>query len=180
MRTFIAAVLLAILPYSLQATEMCTSGGKVLDEKLGFRDVKFGAAVREIAGLDQVPQDLYKTHRVKAYVRPTDKLEIFDQRLKTITYFFFDDRLFLVDLQWGGNGALQILEGFRDAFGCELQRSDGPAGQDLSLLVVGEKVKFYGSVHFPGIGVYGVAFLQKLGVQQAVDEAIRREASAQF
>ena len=180
MQAFAIAVWLVVLPYSMLAAETCSSGAKTLDEKFGFRDVRFDTIVKDIQNLKQVPQDLYKTTRVKAYVRTTDTLNMFGQPLASITYFFFDDRLFVIDLQWGGDHSIDLLQGFGDAFGCELKSSDGLSGRDLSLVTVGEKAKFYGSVHITRGVAYGVAFLQRLGVQQAIDEAIRKDAATQF
>jgi hypothetical protein len=180
MRTFAAALLLTIAPYAISAAETCTSGTKLLDDKFGFRDVKYDTRVQDVPDLKQVPQDFYKTKRVKAYVRTGDRLQIFDQPLAAITYFFFDDRLFSIDLEWGTANPIAILHRFADAFGCELERSDGPSGQDLTLSIVGQQTKFYGSVHINRLGAYGVAVFQKRGVQKAIDEAIAKEAATQF
>jgi hypothetical protein len=182
MRASFSVLLFSLLvPLVGAAAENCPSGAALLDEKFGFRDVKFDARVEEIANLKQVPQQSYKTKRVIAYIRATDPLEIFRRPLIAVTYFFFDDRLFLIELQLSGRGdPIGILQGFRDALGCEFEKSDGPAGQDLSLRATGVKAKFYGSVHVDRTGTYGVVFFQKVGVQKAIDDAIQKEAATQF
>jgi hypothetical protein len=181
-RVAVALLLVSVASLAARDTDNCPTSGKVLDEQFGFRDLKFDTAVRKVANLEPVPQELFKTKRVSAYVRTTDSLEIFEQELGAITYYFFDGRLFLVQLQWSPRGdPIKVLQGFRDALGCEFQKSDGPAGQDLFLAATGQRVRFYGLVHVSrGKGVYGGVFLQRIGVQQAIDEAIKKEAAAHF
>jgi hypothetical protein len=71
-----------------------------LDADNGLPDAHFGAPMTSFAGL-QKTEDV---GRWLTFDRPADKLEFLGVRLKGITYNFFKERLFSIDLELIGRG----------------------------------------------------------------------------
>ncbi|TDN39852.1 hypothetical protein E4631_23255 [Hymenobacter sp. UV11] len=71
-----------------------------LDQKNGFRDLKFGVAIETVSGLaPYAPAFADKAiPEMKEFTRPSDKLEIGPYQVFNITYSFYKNRLFKVTI----------------------------------------------------------------------------------
>jgi hypothetical protein len=126
----LGAVLFLFVAANMHAQAAQSTPGELADEKSGFRDARFGMPLSELGPFKIVPQEEYRARALKAVRRRRENLTLFDRRVSAITYYFFRDRLARVDVEWGAySGALDVLHGFRDAFGAELKHS--PPGWPL-------------------------------------------------
>ena len=81
---------------------------KLLDDKNGFRDLKFGTPLSEIKGLVSVEGS------TKYFTRPDDAMTVGESTIKTLVYGFYDGRLMSVRFSTEGLAnsyhALQALQ----------------------------------------------------------------------
>jgi hypothetical protein len=195
-KALVACLLIMIAGASTSGQE---SPGELIDQKYGFRDVKLDTPLTALEGLHGVEQSEYKTPSVRAYVRQKEDLSLFGTWLSSITYFFFKDQLFKIELAWGserGSDAWPILDGFRTAFGVKLEERDLPLEtKALRVNVAGKKATF---LAFCGTGAYTKrnpgweapycrGYVEKVGVQAVIDLEIaktaaeeRKKAASQF
>lgn len=180
-----AATISAVDLYASNAP--CTDGASILDEKHGFRDVKLGAVVSEIPGLrvtevDIHDRDRFNTKEVSAYTRATDSLTIYGQRLASITYLVFKERVFAIVLRWGqeSDGG-KILEGFEAALGCPRKYDLGQAKTDVQIEAISDQVWFVAWHRvIKNVGAFGEAAFHHRALLHDVNQQIRREAATEF
>ena len=175
-----ATITALMLAQSPEPQPVCAA--PVLDEKYGYRGIKFRSSPNDVSGLHAVDQDEYKTKHVRAYTRRDDELSVFGQQLSSVTYFFFDDRLFSIQLDFRGlkPDGTAILEGFATALGCKTYGSNGPAGADMNLRATGQRVYFQGFYFVSKVSALGRATFQERELLEAVNSAIKSEAASQF
>lgn len=102
---------LAVLVISVLITNALTSQNKkILDEKNGFRELKFGVSIDSVSNLNLVED----AGLDKYYEKTNDKLTIGDFVVKSIHYGFYKGRLDLVIIKTVGytnsKGVLAVFE----------------------------------------------------------------------
>lgn len=162
-------------------TNPCPGGGELLDQKNGFREVKLGSKFATFAGMHPTEQEQYKTKTVRAYERTGDRLEVFGQPLSHIIYYFFNDQLFLVRLEWceKANG-IEILHGFATALRCPPRSVVVGPANGTELHVQGNSVDLLGKHFAVAHAATGWVEFERVGAAEAIRVQVQREAGAQF
>ncbi len=90
---------------------------KSLDEKYGFREMKFETHFSSIKNLVKVEEGFYKS--------TTENLKLGDYKLSEVTYSFYKDQLYIILIQTKGlinsRGVLKILQ---QAYGEGIQSNE--------------------------------------------------------
>ena len=180
-RTALGIVISAVICISaVAAEEQCQNGGRVLDEKDGFRDAKLGMSVAKFSGMVPTEQEQYRTKTVKAFERQSDNLEVFGRTVSHIVYYFFKNKLFLVRLEWSDDAGTAILNGFGEALGCQPHSvSSGPATSSF-LRASGKAVSLRAEHSHVANAFFGWLHIERVGAEEAIQSQIRREAATQF
>lgn len=93
---------------------------KVLDEKNGFRDLKFGSPVGQLQGAVLVKEQ----GQIAAYSRPSDALKIGEATISAIYYVYYKGRLMSVRLFCtDANNGRTMMDGFVMQYGPGYQRN---------------------------------------------------------
>jgi hypothetical protein len=70
---------------------------RYLDEKYGFRDVKFGQSPSALENLELVER--HPSEPIAVYRRTTDDMTLYGHSLKSLKYYFWDDKLWQVVIE---------------------------------------------------------------------------------
>jgi uncharacterized protein YjiK len=81
----------------LSAVQLFAQNPAVLDQKNGFRDALFGMPLSAFSNMVRVDTAVYAS----TYIRTTDTLEIGDFKVSRITYSFYKDTFYNVNIQSG-------------------------------------------------------------------------------
>ena len=164
----------------------CQEGAALIDTKYGYNNVKFDVAPSAIAGATQVAaRDEFNTKRVTAYeVKPTD-VSLYGQQVNAVTYFFFDNKLFLIRVITSDLGGMYVVSGFERALGCDLVREEKEGyGTMWSVTAKGAKAsvvaEYFKASQYSGRESYVKVTFEKNGVRPLVQKAAKEEAQAQF
>lgn len=121
---------------------------------------------------------------MKAYERPSDDLSLFGEKLAAITYFFFNDHLFLIRLRFAAPAdGLAIMSGFEAAFGCKSTPTDTSIARHLELYVPGRHAEMFAQYVIGNtreVGLTGQVDFSTIGVAAVIDQEVKREATSQF
>jgi len=134
-------IILIVFLLSQSATAQGTSG--TLDAKNGFRDAKFGMPLSAFKGI--VPTgSISVSNGVKTveYKRPSDVLRIGDIKLVSISYTFYNDKLYYISIGAAEEDRAQLQYTFTQAYGKPRQflRADNPDLYDYTTSLS----KYYG------------------------------------
>ena len=158
----------------------CPGAGPIVDEKNGFRAVKLGTAIGELSQLREIPQDEFKTVKVKAYERREEEGSLFGQKTGAPVFFFFEDHLFLISIGFSGGG-LEIMRGFENAFGCKSTTTKTSAATHVELYAAGEHASLFAQyIMSPGVGSYGSVDIYDHNMLPRIESQIKVEARQAF
>lgn len=145
-----------------------------LDAKNGFRDVKFGASIKNYPGMTLADGN-YPLSTTKTYIRKTDKLKIGDVRINPISYRFFKGRLSDVEFTFSGKEeANELLKAFEFLYGPHQMQNNWIKWETDKILVW----------YLPNETPNGSTFTQVVFISKAMfeligkDDAIRNEAES--
>lgn len=177
-----AALLLVAALSTLSALgDECADAGRVIDEKNGYRDTKLGTPFDAFTGLVPARQDVFKTNKVTAFVRPRDDKALFGQRLESISYLFHDGRLALIQLHFAGSAdGLEIIRGFETALGCESTNTGAPPLLRIELRAAGEHAGLLAWYILSEVGRSGTVQIYDRAAVGRIQAEVEREASSQF
>ena len=87
-----------------------------MDKWEGFRGLKWGMNIEDINNPNMILVKTSKEKLFTLYTRKTDKLSIGNAKLKTIHYFFYKGKLFLIHIYAKGHSNFRSLQGAISAY----------------------------------------------------------------
>lgn len=87
-----------------------------MDKWEGFRGLKWGMNIEDINNPNMILVKISKDKLFTLYTLKTDKLSIGNAKLKTIHYFFYRGKLFLIHIYAKGHSNFRSLQGAISAY----------------------------------------------------------------
>lgn len=113
MKTILLAFCLVLVVCSTHGQGQTRPFSQALDDKYGFRDLRFGVPKSEIAGLLLVGADGDNS----LYKRASDDLQIGEAAVSSITYCFYKDKFYAVQIAAPAANFNALLSALSSAYG---------------------------------------------------------------
>jgi hypothetical protein len=123
MSRFVILINVALFLLYAGAAHAGTLGDLV--EEGGFVDARLGDPVESFAGLQRIGAD--QEARTETYIRNSDTFTVGSSRVDSVTYSFYDGRLYFISVQTAGReNAEAVLAELESTYGEGIETGNGP------------------------------------------------------
>ena len=181
MKTLITIVLLSLLSFSTKSQNL-----KSLDDKNGFRDVKFEAPTSSIKGLVKIkihPSFADEYPNYDGYTKTGEDLRIGKCILKEVQYWFYKNQLCDINITLPNDysNAMDILKIFEVAYG-PAEKEEKAYGKWIEYHWRGEKVQINFEILYKSTGEIGESTItinsEKIQSMQLADKQEKENRDA--